>query len=137
MFWISNTFMLGITISFPRSAWERLTLCVLSSLRLNNQIERLLITEDCQRDRGFGWERFEEAIPLLRRLSGDSVYDVLTRAAEAHRDRVALRMIMTGADDEQTRRVSFGELLGLVRQTANLFSGLSGARPGVAYCFRL
>ena len=78
-------------------------------------------------------ERFEEAMPLLQRLSGDSVYDVLTSAAEAHRDRVALRMIMTGADDEQPRSVSFGELLGLVRQTANLFSSLAGARPGVAY----
>jgi fatty-acyl-CoA synthase len=78
-------------------------------------------------------ERFEEEMPLSRRLPGDSVYDVLVGAAEEHGDRTALRMLMTGADDEQARRVTFAELLGLVRQTANLFSSLGGVRPGVAY----
>lgn len=78
-------------------------------------------------------ERFEEEMPLLQRLSGDSVYDVLVGAAEAHGDRTALRMLMTGAEDEQARCVKFAELLGLVRQTANLFSSLGGVRPGVAY----
>ena len=42
-------------------------------------------------------------------------------------------MLMTGAPDEQPRRVSYGELLGLVRRAANLFATLGGARPGVAY----
>ncbi len=78
-------------------------------------------------------ERFEEEMPLLQRLSGDSVYDVLVGAAEAHGDRTALRMLMTGAEDEQARCANFAELLGLVRQTANLFSSLGGVRPGVAY----
>jgi fatty-acyl-CoA synthase len=78
-------------------------------------------------------ERFEEEMPFLQRLSGDSIYDVLVGAAEAHGDRTALRMLMTGADDEQARSVSFTELLGLVRQAANLFSSLGGKRPGVAY----
>ena len=40
---------------------------------------------------------------------------------------------MSGAEDEQPRRVNYGELLGLVRRAANLFAALSGPRPGVAY----
>jgi fatty-acyl-CoA synthase len=78
-------------------------------------------------------ERFEEEMPLLQRLPGDSVYDVFVGAAEAHGDRTVLRMLMTGADDEQARQVSYEEILGLVRQAANLFSSLGGVRPGVAY----
>jgi len=72
-------------------------------------------------------------MPLRQRLPGDSVYDVLVRAAEVHSDRIALTMVMTGDDDEHPRRVSYPELLGLVRQTANLLSGLGGVRPGVAF----
>lgn len=78
-------------------------------------------------------ERFESAMPLQQRLPGDSVYDVLVHAAEVHRDRTALTMVMTGDDDERARSVSFPELLGLVRQTANLLSDLGGVRPGVAF----
>ena len=40
---------------------------------------------------------------------------------------------MTGAPDEHPRRVSYRELLGLVRRAANLFATLAGPRPGVAY----
>ena len=78
-------------------------------------------------------ERFESEMPLLERLSGDSIYDVFVEAAQAHGDRTALRMLVTGADDEQARRVNYEELLGLVRQAANLFCSLGGARPGIAY----
>jgi fatty-acyl-CoA synthase len=42
-------------------------------------------------------------------------------------------MLMTGDDDEVPRRVSYRDLLGLVRRTANLFSSLGGERPGVAF----
>ena len=78
-------------------------------------------------------ERFESELPLQQRLPGDSVYDVFVRAADMHGDRIALTMLMTGDDDEDPRRVSYPELLGLVRQTANLLSGLGGERPGVAF----
>jgi fatty-acyl-CoA synthase len=78
-------------------------------------------------------ERFEQEIPLLQRLSGDSIYDVFVDAAQTHGDRTALRMLVTGADDELARKVSYVQLLGLVRQAANLFSSLGGTRPGVAY----
>ena len=78
-------------------------------------------------------ERFESELPLQQRLPGDSVYDVFVRAADAYSDRIALTMLMTGDDDEDPRRVSYRELLGLVRQTANLLSGLGGERPGVAF----
>jgi fatty-acyl-CoA synthase len=78
-------------------------------------------------------ERFEAEMPLHQRLPGDSVYDVFLRAADVYGDRIALTMLMTGDDDEHPRRVSYTELLGLVRQTANMLSGLGGARPGVAF----
>jgi fatty-acyl-CoA synthase len=78
-------------------------------------------------------ERFESEAPIQERLPGDSVYDVFVQAADLYGDRTALTMLMTGDDDEQPRQVNYAELLGLVRRTANLFSTLGGARPGVAY----
>jgi fatty-acyl-CoA synthase len=78
-------------------------------------------------------ERFESEAPIQERLPGDSVYDVFVQAADLYGDRTALTMLMTGDDDEQPRRVNYAELLGLVRKSANLFSTLGGARPGVAY----
>ena len=78
-------------------------------------------------------EQFEQEMPLQERLPSDSIYDVLAGSAEAYGERTALRMLMTGADDEQARSVNFVQLLGLVRQAANLFSTLGGTRPGVAY----
>ncbi len=38
-------------------------------------------------------------------------------------------MVMTGADDEQPRRVNYTELLALIRRAANLFAHLGGKRP--------
>jgi fatty-acyl-CoA synthase len=78
-------------------------------------------------------KQFESEMPLQQRLPGDSVYDVLVRAADEYGDRIALTMVMTGDDDEHSRRVNYLELLGVVRQTANLLSGLGGERPGVAF----
>jgi fatty-acyl-CoA synthase len=78
-------------------------------------------------------ERFEAELPLEQRLPGDSVYDVVVGAADVYGDQTALTMLMTGDDDEVPRRVSYRDLLGLVRRTANLFSSLGGERPGVAF----
>jgi fatty-acyl-CoA synthase len=78
-------------------------------------------------------ERFESEMPLEQRLPGNSVYDVLLRAADAYGDRTALTMVMTGDDDEQAHTVSYSELLGLVTRTANMLSDVGGARPGVAF----
>lgn len=78
-------------------------------------------------------EQFEQEMSLQERLPGDSIYDVLREAAKAFGDRIALRMLMTGAEDEAARSVTYTQLLGLVRQAANLFSSLGGTRPGVAY----
>ena len=76
--------------------------------------------------------RYETEIPLERRLPERSVLDVFIGRARQP-DRTALTMLMTGAPDEQARRVSYRELLGLVRRAANLFASLGGPRPGVAY----
>ena len=77
--------------------------------------------------------RFESAMPIEQRLPGRSVYDVFVASARRHPERTAITMLMTGAPDEQPRRVNYTELLSLVRRAANLFTTLGGERPGVAY----
>jgi fatty-acyl-CoA synthase len=77
--------------------------------------------------------RYDAEMPLEQRLPGRSVYDVFTTIAQRHPKATALTMVMTGADDEQPRRVNYTELLGLIRRAANLFHSLGGERPGVAY----
>ncbi len=76
---------------------------------------------------------FEAEMPLEQRLLERSILDVFIGAAARQPDRPALTMLMTGAPDEQPRRVSYRELLGLIRRAANLFSTLAGPNPGVAY----
>jgi fatty-acyl-CoA synthase len=77
--------------------------------------------------------RFESALTLEQRLPERSIFDVFAGAAARQPDRTAITMLMTGAPDEQVRRVSYRELLGLIRRAANLFVSLGGPRPGVAY----
>ena len=76
---------------------------------------------------------FEAEMPLEERLTERSVYDVFDGGSRRAPDRVALTMLMTGADDEQPRRVTYAQLAGLVRRAANAFHTLAGPRPGVAY----
>ncbi len=77
--------------------------------------------------------QFEAALPLDQRLPERSVLDVFIEAARRQPERTAITMVMTGAPDEQARRVDCRELLGLVRRAANAFATLGGPRPGVAY----
>jgi fatty-acyl-CoA synthase len=77
--------------------------------------------------------RFESEMPLEKRLPGNSVYDVFVDAAQRDPKAIALTKVMTGAPDEQPRRVDYAQLLSLVRRAANLFASLVGPRPGVAY----
>ena len=91
-----------------------------------------LFPETCIRGRG-DLARFEAEMPLEQRLPERSILDVFEGTAARLPDRTALTMLMTGTPDEQARRVSYRELLGLVRRAANLFSTLAGPRPGVAY----
>ena len=75
----------------------------------------------------------EAEMPLAQRLPERSVLDVFIGSAARDAERIALTMLMSGAPDEQPRRVSYRELLSLVRRAANLFATLGGPRPGVAY----
>jgi fatty-acyl-CoA synthase len=77
--------------------------------------------------------RFETEMTLGQRLPERSVLDVFIGGATHHPERTALTMLMTGAPDEKPRRVTYRELLGMVRRAANLFASLAGPRPGVAY----
>ena len=77
--------------------------------------------------------RFEAQMTLAQRLPERGVLDVFIGTAARLPDRIALTMLMSGAPDETPRRVSYRELLALVRRAANLFATLGGPRPGVAY----
>jgi fatty-acyl-CoA synthase len=77
--------------------------------------------------------RFESELALEEYLPERSVYEVLVGSAARHGARTALTMIMTGDPDEQPRRVTYCELLGLVHRAANLFTSLGGECPAVAY----
>lgn len=78
-------------------------------------------------------KRFEAVLTLEQRLPEQSVYDIFTTSAARDPEHTALTMLMTGAADEHPRRVSYRELLQLVRRAANLFFRVGGVRPGVAY----
>jgi fatty-acyl-CoA synthase len=77
--------------------------------------------------------QFEAAMTLEQRLPERSVLDVFIGAAARQPERTAITMLMTGAPDEQPRRVNYAQLLGMVRRSANLFHSVGGSRPGVAY----
>lgn len=76
---------------------------------------------------------FEAAMTLEQRLPERSVLDVFIGAAQRQPERIAITMLMSGAADEQPRRVNYAQLLGMVRRSANLFHSVGGPRPGVAY----
>lgn len=78
-------------------------------------------------------ERFEAAMTLDERLPERSILDVFAASAERDSDATAITMLMTGAPDEEARRVSYGQLLGMIRRAANMFTELGGPAPGVAY----
>ena len=76
--------------------------------------------------------RFEAERPYEQRQPARGVHDMLAATAALHPERLALSMLITGAADEQPRRVNYRELLALVNRAANLCAHLGGPRPGVA-----
>jgi fatty-acyl-CoA synthase len=77
--------------------------------------------------------RFETEMTLEQRLPERSIFDVFTASAAQHPKAAAITMLMTGAPDEQPRRVTYDQLLGQIRRAANMFTDLGGPAPGVAY----
>lgn len=78
--------------------------------------------------------RFEQASSFEQRCPARSVFDLFAASAQKVPDRIALTMVRTGLDGEEAQRVTYRELLALIRQAANLFSTIHGRhRPGVAY----
>ena len=78
-------------------------------------------------------ERFETKMTLDQRLPERSILDVFIASAEQQSTSTAITMLMSGAEDEQPRRVTYSQLLVMIRGAANLFSALGGPAPGVAY----
>ena len=77
--------------------------------------------------------RFETEKTLEQRYDARSVYDIFTKSASRHPDRTALTMLMTGADDEMARVVTYKQMLDGVTRAANFFASLGGPGAGVAY----
>ncbi|MEP2718915.1 AMP-binding protein [Pseudophaeobacter sp.] len=77
--------------------------------------------------------QFETEMPLKDRLPEQSILDVFETQAALNPDATAMTMLMSGAEDEQPRRVGYAHLLGMIRRAANLFHDLAGPAPGVAY----
>jgi fatty-acyl-CoA synthase len=78
-------------------------------------------------------EAFEREKPFETRVSARSVFDVFKESAARFPNHIALTMLMTGAADETPRKVSYRELLDGIVRAANLFAGIGGRAPGVAY----
>ena len=78
-------------------------------------------------------ERFESEMTLDQRLPERSILDVFKASAAQHPTSTAITMLMTGAEDEQPRRVDYGQLLTMIQSAANAFHMLGGPTPGVAY----
>jgi fatty-acyl-CoA synthase len=76
---------------------------------------------------------FEAEMTLDARLPEQSILEVFESSAARDPEATALTMLMTGAADEEPRRVSYQQLLGQIRRAANLFTDIGGDAPGVAY----
>ena len=77
--------------------------------------------------------RFETEKTLEQRYDARSVYDIFAKSAARHPDRTALTMLMTGADDETPRLVTYRQMLDGITRAANFFASLGGPGAGVAY----
>jgi len=77
--------------------------------------------------------RFETEKTLEQRYDARSIYDIFAKSAERHPDRTALTMLMTGADDETPRLVTYRQMLDGITRAANFFAVLAGPGAGVAY----
>ncbi|MDP2492613.1 AMP-binding protein [Shimia thalassica] len=78
-------------------------------------------------------QTFETELTLEQRLPERSILDVFVASAEKYPEGTAITMLMTGAADEEPRRVSYSALLGMIQGAANMFTALGGPVPGVAY----
>src|SRR3990167_3786664 len=77
-----------------------------------------------------------EQTPLAARDLPASTYELIRRSAARQADAPALSFILQGTTDEAAYRLSYGQLLGKITQTANAFHRL-GLRPGKAVSFLL
>ena len=77
--------------------------------------------------------RFQTEMTLDQRLPERSILDVFIASAAQHPTSTAITMLMSGAADEQPRRINYSQMLGMIHGAANLFSSIGGPAPGVAY----
>src|SRR5580692_11451612 len=69
-----------------------------------------------------------ERTPFRDREPAPSVYAMLSRTADRHADKIAIRSLPTGAPDEPVRDVTYRQLKQRINQAANLFRSL-GVQP--------
>jgi fatty-acyl-CoA synthase len=75
-----------------------------------------------------------ESVPLEERVTWQSTYDLLTKGAAINPEAVALYFLMSGEMWDSPMEITYGQLLGRITQSANLFCDLGvGPRDVVTY----
>jgi fatty-acyl-CoA synthase len=75
-----------------------------------------------------------EKVPLDERVKERSTYEVIENGAQINPDGVAISFLHDGDSYEAPVRITYGELIGKIRQTANLLNDLGiGPRDVVTY----
>jgi fatty-acyl-CoA synthase len=65
-----------------------------------------------------------EKVPLSKRVKGSSTYELIEQGASIDPNAKAISFMLTGDTYEQPQEITYLQLLGRIRQTANMFSDL-------------
>ncbi|MBD3397974.1 acyl-CoA synthetase, partial [Candidatus Micrarchaeota archaeon] len=65
-----------------------------------------------------------EKVPLSERVRESSTYEIIEKGASMNPDGVAISFIMDGEKFDQPQQITYAQLIGRIRQTANMFHDL-------------
>ena len=75
-----------------------------------------------------------EKVPFQERVKENSTFELLEKGAGINPDALALRFLFSGEAYEQPTDITYRQLIGKIRQTANMFNDLGiGAHDVVTY----
>jgi fatty-acyl-CoA synthase len=75
-----------------------------------------------------------EKVPLSERLKESSTYEIIEKGASMNPDGVAISFIMDGDKYDQPQQITYTQLIGRIRQTANMLNDLGvGPQDVVTY----
>ena len=75
-----------------------------------------------------------EKVPLSERVKGSSTYELIERGAAINPGATAISFMLTGDDYDKPQQITYAQLLGRIRQTANMLTDLGvGPKDVVTY----